>query len=198
MQIRLLSRFLNQEIDVDDGSLYLRAPVASDFDQWLDVRTKSRAFLTPWEPLWPNDDLSTIGFQRRLKSYHHQKQNGTARTFFLFNRHDESLLGGISLTRITYGSTRTSMLGYWMSVDHAGKGYMRKAVPAMLDFAFTNLRLKRVEAACLPANDVSINLLKKCGFREEGYAREYLEINGRREDHILFAKIASEHQKQNS
>ncbi len=193
MQIRLLSRFLNQEIDVADGSLYLRAPIASDFEQWLKLRTESQSFLRPWEPLWLDDDLSSIGFRRRLKSYIQQKHNGSARTYFLFRRSDNQLLGGISLTRITYEITRSAMLGYWMGVHYAGQGYMRKSVPALLDFAFSSLKLKRIEAACLPTNKTSINLLKKCGFNEEGYAREYLEINGTREDHILFAILASEY-----
>jgi len=198
MNLRLLSRFLNQEIDVADGSLYLRAPTASDIAQWIDLRSKSKAFLKPWEPLWPEDDLSSIGYRRRLKSYAQQKQNGTARTYFLFRRSDNQLIGGISLTRITYGITRSGMLGYWMGVDYAGQGHMRKAVPALLDFAFLNLRLKRIEAACIPSNMTSINLLQKCGFKKEGYAREYLEINGKREDHILFAILDSERTKQNT
>ena len=198
MQSRLLARFLNQEIDVSDGSLYLRAPMSADFDQWQKLRSESKPFLKPWEPLWPEDDLSNIGFRRRLKSYSLQKQNGTARTYFLFSRTENKLLGGISLTRITYGTTRSAMIGYWMGVHHAKQGYMRKAVPALLDFAFNNLKLKQVEAACLPTNSTSINLLKKLGFKEEGYAREYLEINGKREDHVLFAILASEYAQQNT
>jgi len=198
MQLRLLSRFLNQEISVGDGSLYLRAPTSSDLEQWLKIRSASQAFLKPWEPRWPDDDLSHIGFRRRLKSYSQQKQNGTSRTYFLFTRTDNKLIGGISLTRITYGITRSGTLGYWMGVQHAGQGHMRKAVTALLDFAFTNLRLNRVEAACLPKNMTSINLLKKSGFREEGYAREYLEIDGKREDHILFAILSSDFNQQNT
>ena len=198
MQLRLLSRFLNPEIDVADKSLYLRAPTIADFDQWVQLRRESKAFLKPWEPLWPADDLSNIGYRRRIKSYNQTRNNGTARTYFLFKRDDNKLVGGISLTRITYGITRSAMLGYWMGVHHAGQGHMRKAVPAILDFAFRDLRLKRVEAACLPRNLTSINLLKKSGFKEEGYAREYLEINSVREDHILFAKLSSEHTQQNT
>ena len=198
MQLRLLSRFFNQEIDVADKSLYLRAPTTADFEQWIKIRTESKPFLKPWEPLWPEDDLSILGFRRRLKSYTQQRQNGVARTYFLFTRTDNQLIGGISLTRITYGVTRSAMLRYWMGVNHAGKGHMRKAVPAILEFAFNELRLKRVEAACIPKNITSINLLKKCGFCEEGYAREYLEINGKREDHVLFAVLGSEFTQQNS
>lgn len=194
----MLSKFFNQEINVADGSLYLKTPTNADYNQWVQLRHESKSFLKPWEPLWPEDDLSTIGFRRRMKSYAQQRYNGTARTYFLFTRGDNKLVGGISLTRIAYGMTRSAMLGYWMGVHHAGKGHMRKAVPAMLDFAFNELKLKRVEAACLPRNLTSINLLKKSGFSEEGYAREYLEINSVREDHILFAILSSEYAQQNT
>ncbi len=192
MQLRLLSRFFNQEIDIATGELYLRAPASSDFEQWIKLRSESKDFLKPWEPLWPDDDLTRIGFRRRLKSYNLQRQNGSARTYFLYKRENDQLIGGISLTRISYGITRSAMLGYWMGAPYAGQGYMRKTVPALLNFAFKELKLNRIEAACIPRNTTSINLLRNCGFVEEGYAREYLEINDKREDHILFAILASE------
>lgn len=124
MQMRLLSRFINQEIDVADASLYLRAPNNNDFEQWLRLRTDSQDFLRPWEPRWPEDDLTTIGYRRRLKSYVHQKQTGSARTYFLFRRSDDQLIGGISLTRITHGVVRSATLGYWMGVHYAGHGWL--------------------------------------------------------------------------
>ena len=192
MQLRLLSRFLSQEIDIPGDRLYLRHPNNSDYAQWVKLRSESSEFLKRWEPKWPNDDLSRIGFRRRLKAYAQQRQSGWGRTYFLFEREGDQLLGGIGLTRITHGISNTATLGYWMGAPHAGKGHMRITVPALLDFAFENLNLNRIEAACLPRNQRSINLLLKCGFREEGYAREYLEINGTREDHILFAALRSE------
>lgn len=198
MHLRLLSKLFNQEINVAQNELYLRAPVTSDFDQWVKLRTESIGFLKPWEPLWPEDDLTQIGFKRRLRSYNQQRQNGTSRTFFLFTRNGNHLIGGISLTRISHGISKSAMLGYWMGAGHAGKGHMRKTVPAVLDFAFSDLKLQRVEAACIPRNETSLNLLTKCGFEKEGYAKEYLEINGKREDHILFAIRASKFIEQNA
>jgi ribosomal-protein-alanine N-acetyltransferase len=76
-----------------------------------------------------------------------------------------------------------------MGAAHAGRGYMTAAVRAALPFAFTTLRLHRVEAACLPTNNASINLLEKVGFTREGYARRYLCINGFWQDHLLYAVV---------
>jgi [ribosomal protein S5]-alanine N-acetyltransferase len=62
-------------------------------------------------------------------------------------------------------------------------------VRAVIPFAFTTLRLHRLEAACIPTNAASIRLLEKTGFVREGYAREYLCINGIWQDHLLFARL---------
>jgi [ribosomal protein S5]-alanine N-acetyltransferase len=76
-----------------------------------------------------------------------------------------------------------------MGAPHARKGYMTAAVSALLPFAFATLRLHRVEAACIPSNAASIRLLEKTGFRREGYARQYLCIDGIWQDHLLFARL---------
>ena len=69
---------------------------------------------------------------------------------------------------------------------------MHQGVDLALDFAFLNLNLHRVEAACLPHNRRSFELLRRLGFQQEGLARSYLEINGRWEDHLLFAILAGD------
>ena len=78
-------------------------------------------------------------------------------------------------------------LGYWIGSTHCNQGYMTDSLAATLEVAFSRIGLHRVEAACLPANEASRRLLLRAGFREEGYAREYLRISGRWQDHQLFA-----------
>jgi len=80
-------------------------------------------------------------------------------------------------------------LGYWMGQPFARQGYMTAAVRAVVPFAFATLRLHRLEAACIPSNTASIRLLEKTGFLREGYAREYLCINGIWQDHLLYARV---------
>ena len=190
--MRLLSRILRQVIEIPDSSLFLEPPNASHFDRWVNLRAESQDFLRPWEPTWAEDDLTLIGYKRRLTAYQRHRQSGWGRTFFLFDQTNDSLLGGASLTRIRFGNSQSATLGYWMGIHHAGKGHMQKAVPALLRFAFDSLRLERVEAATLPHNERSKHLLIKSGFTEEGYARKYLEINGKREDHLLFSILKSD------
>jgi len=69
---------------------------------------------------------------------------------------------------------------------------MSGAVHALVPFAFGALRLHRLEAACIPSNAASIRLLENAAFAREGYAREYLCINGLWQDHLLFARLAGD------
>jgi ribosomal-protein-alanine N-acetyltransferase len=167
----------------------LRPPVFADYGQWARLREESRAFLAPWEPIWPVDDLTRLAFRRRIRRYQREIRNGTGYPFFVFSPDEETLLGGLTLAQIQRGVTQSGVLGYWMGARHAGKGLMGAAVRAVLAFSFDNLHLNRVEAACLPHNAASIRLLEKVGFTREGYARKYLSIDGRWQDHFLYGLV---------
>jgi ribosomal-protein-alanine N-acetyltransferase len=167
----------------------LRMPEMADFAQWSALRETSRDFLTPWEPTWPADDLSRSAFRRRLRRYADDMRSDQAYPFFLFDRHQNHLLGGLTLTNVRRGVAQAASLGYWIGLPYARRGFMTAGVRALLPFAFEALRLHRVEAACIPTNDASIRLLEKTGFRREGHAREYLCINGIWQDHLLYARL---------
>jgi len=171
------------------AGVFLRAPEMSDFGQWAALREQSRAFLTPWEPTWPADDLTRGAFRRRLKRYAEDQRSDLAYAFFLFRSADDALVGGLTLANIRRGVAQTGSLGYWMGDAFARRGYMTAAVKALIPFAFNSLRLHRLEAACIPANTASIRLLEKTGFSREGFAREYLCINGMWQDHLLYARL---------
>jgi [ribosomal protein S5]-alanine N-acetyltransferase len=165
----------------------LRAPEMRDFDAWADLRSTSREFLRPWEPTWPPNDLARVAFRARLKRYSQDVRSDAAYPFFIFRQSDGALVGGLTLGQIRRGVAQTASLGYWMGQVHAGQGYMSDAVRAVLPYAFNGLRLRRIEAACLPENEPSIRLLERVGFIREGYARSYLCIAGAWRDHLLYA-----------
>ena len=167
----------------------LRAPQMSDFSEWTSLREASRSFLTPWEPTWPADDLSRASFRRRIKRYSEDQRSDLAYAFFVFRKHDDVLVGGLTLANIRRGCAQAGSLGYWIGAPHAGRGYMTAAVSALIPYAFATLRLHRLEAACIPTNAASVSLLEKTGFVREGYAREYLCINGLWQDHLLYARL---------
>ena len=169
--------------------VYLRVPQTADFAQWRDLRARSRAFLTPWEPLWPADDLTRGAYSRRLRRYARDMLSDQAYPMFVFRTGDDVLLGGLTLSNVRRGVWQAASLGYWMGEPFAGKGHMRSALAALLPVAHEHLQLRRIEAACMPSNAPSVRLLERCGFVREGYSREYLCINGVWEDHLLFARL---------
>jgi ribosomal-protein-alanine N-acetyltransferase len=177
---------------VEGEGVYLRAPQTGDYADWAALREASRAFLTPWEPTWPADDLSRGAFRRRLRRYAEDLRTDSSYAFFLFRKVDHVLLGGLTLANIRRGVAQAGSLGYWIGEPYARRGLMSAAVRALVPFAFSALRLHRLEAACIPSNAASIRLLEISGFSREGYAREYLCINGLWQDHVLFARLSGD------
>lgn len=173
---------------VHGSGLYLRAPLLSDYDEWARLRTESRAFLEPWEPLWPADDLTRLAYRRRIRRYAEEIQSDSAYPMFVFTSSDV-LVGGLTLGLVRRGVSQACTLGYWMGARYAGRGIMTEAVKTVSRFAFGELGLRRIEAACLPINGRSIRLLEKAGFTHEGLARRYLCIAGEWRDHLLYARL---------
>lgn len=178
-----------RQIAIEGDGVLLRTPQARDFPQWSQLRKTSHAFLTPWEPVWPTDDLTRGGFRRRLRRYAQDIEADEAYPFLIFRSSDHVLLGGITLSNVRRGIVQSGMLGYWIGAPYARQGYMRAAIHALLPFLFLRLSLHRIEAACLPDNIASIRLLEGTGFQREGLARQYLCINGEWQDHLLFGRL---------
>jgi [ribosomal protein S5]-alanine N-acetyltransferase len=172
--------------------LVLRPPAVADYAAWAELRALSRSHLMPWEPAWSRDDLSRQMFRRRLRAYAKDVRDDIGYSFFICDASSNQLVGGITLSNVRRGAAQTASLGYWVGKPFAGQGRMKEAVKIALPFAFTTLRLNRVEAACMPANAASIRVLESARFVREGLARSYLKINGRWEDHLLFAALAAE------
>jgi ribosomal-protein-alanine N-acetyltransferase len=175
---------------LEGDKVFLRLPRLSDYKAWSALRAQSAAFLKPWEPTWPEDDLTRPAFRARLSAYSRELEAGEAFPFFMFRRGDGALIGGVRLFHIRRGVAQSAVMGYWVGQLHARRGYMRDGVRAAIDFAFDGLGLHRLEAACMPENGPSAALLLKSGFVEEGYAAAYLKINGEWRDHRLFGMVA--------
>jgi ribosomal-protein-alanine N-acetyltransferase len=169
--------------------LLLRPPQMADYAQWSQLREASRAFLTPWEPIWPSDDLTRAGFRRRLRRYADDIAGDRAYPFLVFRVTDGVLVGGVTLANVRRGIVQAGTIGYWVGEAFDGRGYMTAALRVLLPFIFSELNLHRIEAACIPTNTPSVRVLEKCGFVREGLARRYLCINGVWQDHFLFGLL---------
>ena len=171
--------------------MVLRLPAHGDFAAWTSLRAESREFLTPWEPVWHADHLSRRAFTNRVYWAARASRSGTSLPLFLV-RQDGVLLGAITLDGIRRGPAQMGTLGYWVGAPFARKGYMREAIGAVVGHAFGPMDLSRIEAACLPENVASRGALESCGFKYEGVAQSYLQINGRWRNHVLYSILRAD------
>jgi ribosomal-protein-alanine N-acetyltransferase len=178
-----------RKVRLETERMVLRPPEHGDYRAWSALRDASRDFLTPWEPTWAPDHLSRKSFTNRVYWAQRSISNGTAVPLFLIRRSDSALLGAITLDHIRRGPAQAGTTGYWIGQPHARHGYMREAITSLVHYAFTTLEISRIEAGCLPENVPSRRLLEQCGYKYEGVAQSYLQINGRWRNHVLYANL---------
>ena len=178
-----------RKVRIETERLTLRPPIHGDYRAWSSLRHDSAAFLTPWEPTWATDHLTRQAFTNRVYWAQRSIATGTALPLFLIRREDQALIGGITLDNIRRGPSQAGTTGYWVGEPFARQGYMREALQAVAHHAFTALDLSRLEAGCLPENNPSRRLLEQCGYKYEGVAQSYLQINGRWRNHVLYANL---------
>ena len=169
--------------------MVLRLPQHGDFRSWAALRAESAEFLTPWEPAWSSDHLTRKSFTNRVYWAQRAVNSGSATPVFMTRREDDALLGAITLDNIRRGPAQAGTLGYWIGQRFARQGYMREAIAGLVHYAFETLDLSRIEAGCLPENTASRRLLEQCGYKYEGVAQSYLQINGRWRNHVLYANL---------
>lgn len=177
------------KLTIETERLILRPPHHNDFRQWVKLRTDSRSFLSPWDPVWSAEHLTRKNFTNRVYWAQRAVSNGNGCPLFLIRKTDQVLIGAVTLDNIRRGPAQAGTLGYWTGQAYARQGYMREAVDNVVLHAFRKLDLSRVEAACLPENQPSRRLLESCGFKYEGVAQSYLQIAGRWRTHVLYAAI---------
>ncbi|MDJ0995581.1 MAG: GNAT family protein [Dinoroseobacter sp.] len=176
-------------VRIETERMTLRPPQHADFRAWTGLRSESRDFLVKWEPTWSHDHLSRKSFTNRVYWATRSIKSGTALPLFLIRRGDRALLGAITLDNIRRGPAQAGTLGYWIGAAHARQGFMREAITALTHYAQAEMDLSRIEAACLPENAASRGVLERCGFKYEGVAQSYLQINGRWRNHVLYAHL---------
>jgi ribosomal-protein-alanine N-acetyltransferase len=176
--------------------LVVRPPRTSDVVEIRRVLRANHEHLRPWNPApSSNEDPSSI--TEVSKSVLRQRRDwkqGTGFVFMVAKREaPQGFIGKIALNGVMRGAMWGAYLGYWMAADEQGKGLVVEAIRAVLDFGFGPAGLHRLQAAIMPRNARSLRVIEKLGFRREGLAERYLQIAGKWEDHILFARTREEH-----
>jgi [ribosomal protein S5]-alanine N-acetyltransferase len=168
----------------------LKKPSARDEPRFLEAARRSRAFLRQWAPP-PRTSAAYRAYVQRLGKPTHDAR-------FVVLRVSGELAGVINVSEIVRGAFQSAYLGYYAFVPHAGRGYMTEGLALALRWAFGTLRLHRVEANIQPGNEASRALVRRLGFRREGFSPRYLKIAGRWRDHERWALVAEDWRKHQS
>jgi [ribosomal protein S5]-alanine N-acetyltransferase len=162
----------------------LSAPSVSDAAEFIDAVRASRSLHHPWLDL-PDTPARFAGYLDRVGR---EDQVG----FLIRHRGCGGLIGVANISNIVRGGLQSGYLGYGAFASHAGRGLMTEGLRAVIDAAFGELGLHRVEANIQPGNTRSIALIRRLGFENEGYSRRYLLIDGDWRDHERWAMLAED------
>lgn len=152
--------------------------------------------LKPWNPEPPpgEDPSSITEVSKTVLRHRREWKHGRGYVFMVSERETPArFIGKLALSGIMRGAMNGAYLGYWMAADCQSRGLVTEAIRVMLDFAFGPAALHRVQAAIMPHNVRSLRVVEKLDFRREGYAERYLQIAGKWEDHVIFARTREEH-----
>lgn len=170
-------------------NIYIRLIKLEDANQFLQLEINNREFFQNFG-IDRTPDYYTLDVQKEIINQRIEKAKQDTEYYFgIFKTDDHELIGSIGLFKVQRGPMQSAIVGYSISQNHNGKGYTTEAVMKVVDYAFNTLQLHRLEAGVMPHNVGSIRVLEKAGFEKEGLTRKNVKINGKWEDHFLFAII---------
>ena len=181
--------------EITGQKVILRPPQYSDWKAWADERKKNKLYLQPWEPLWSINELERSSFVKRVRMFERLSHNDQAYSFLIFTSDNEDFIGEVNISNVQRGIIQSCTIGYWIAKDCEGKGMMSESLGLVKEFIFNELKLHRIEAACLPHNMPSLKVLLKNGFIKEGTARKLLKINDKWQDHTVLSFILDDFKK---
>ena len=183
------------QFEITSQKVTLRPPQYSDWKAWADERKKNKLYLQPWEPLWSINELERSSFVKRVRMFERLSHNDQAYSFLIFTSDNEDFIGEVNISNVQRGIIQSCTIGYWIAKDCEGKGMMSESLELVKEFIFNELKLHRIEAACLPHNMPSLKVLLKNGFIKEGTARKLLKINDKWQDHTVLSFIIDDFKK---
>lgn len=169
--------------------IYLRFYKPSDASELTNLHIRNRAFFQRVSPLLPEAFYTEKHQQMRIERALKKSDEGELYAFGIFLKATDKLVGDIYLTQVVRGELQNCYTGFTLDKEHNAKGYTTEALQLVVDFAFKELKLHRIEAGAMPDNIASIRVLEKVGFKKEGIAKENLKINGKWTDHQILAII---------
>ncbi|BBI91265.1 putative ribosomal-protein-S5-alanine N-acetyltransferase [Serratia symbiotica str. Tucson] len=167
--------------------LVVRLVHKRDAYRLADYYAENRLFLKPWEPVRDNSHCSPAGWQVRLGMITEMQKQGSAYYFILLDAQEHEVRGVTNFSNVLRDAFHACFLGYSLGEKWQGQGLMYEALQPAIRYMQRHQHMHRIMANCMPHNHRSGALLTRLGFEPEGYAKDYLLIDGQWQDHILTA-----------
>lgn len=175
-----------KELEIQGNKISIRVLNSDDASDLLEYYTRNKDFLSKFEP-HRDEEFYTVEVQKQsLIENYKEFIKGEGAHFGIYK--EEKMIGRIRIYNIVHGVFKSAFIGYSMDEQYQGNGYMKEAVSLVVTYAYEELGLHRIEATTLVDNEKSQRVLKACGFNELGICKEYLHINGKWRDHVIFYK----------
>ncbi len=175
-----------KELEIQGNKISIRVLNSDDASDLLEYYTRNKDFLSKFEP-HRDEEFYTVEVQKQsLIENYKEFIKGEGAHFGIYKA--EKMIGRIRIYNIVHGVFKSAFIGYSMDEQYQGNGYMKEAVSLVVTYAYEELGLHRIEATTLVDNEKSQRVLKACGFNELGICKEYLHINGKWRDHVIFYK----------
>jgi [ribosomal protein S5]-alanine N-acetyltransferase len=175
---------------ITSDRLILRIAIKTDIPEILKYFTENKNYFTPFYPVLLDHLFTEEYWQYQIENNILEFIHDQSLKLFIFPQgKSHQVIGTINFTNFMRGAAHFCYVGYSLAESQQGQGYMTEALKAATDYVFKELNFHRIMANYMPHNRRSGNVLKRLGFVVEGYARDYLLINGKWEDHILTSLV---------
>jgi ribosomal-protein-alanine N-acetyltransferase len=183
-------RWIDRLPEIETERLCIRIIREGEVAKLMRFRTRNRDRFQTWEVTRGAEFFRESAQVALPAKERRSARNGESFSFrMLLKNDDREFIGNVSLRSILGFPVHAATLGYALDEEFEGKGVMMEAVLAVIDFGFSRLNLRRIEACCMPANVRSASLLTRAGFEQEGLLRSSYFVNERWEDHLIWSRI---------
>lgn len=168
----------------------LRPASAEDAESYVAYLERNWPRFRGAMPTADDNTFAAEAHRRRFAALANGSQRPQAVALLLIDREDPArVLGDITFSNIVYGPLRACHVGFKIDGELQGQGVMRRALEHCCEMMFARFGLHRIMANYRPENIRSGALLKRLGFEREGFARDYLHLDGEWRDHVLTSLI---------
>jgi ribosomal-protein-alanine N-acetyltransferase len=179
----------SQPVLLSDGQWLVRSAGIEDAKMISDYFVANKEHLKPWEPTREPNFYERRNWTQRLIKLTELHNLSLGFYLLVIDASTNTMVGTISFSQLARFPIYSCHVGYSLAYNAMGNGIMTTALKLACDYMFQVQHMHRINAAYMPRNKRSESVLQKNGFVMEGFAKEYILINDRWEDHNLTSLV---------